>query len=67
MTKITELFPMPTAPAATVKHNNARNSLRYRVMILWKKDFYLTSGIALILIDVHFTHGSICAGHLLGI
>ena len=67
MTKITELFPMPTAPAATVKHNNARNRLLCRVMILGKKDFYLTSRITLILIDVHFTHGSICTGYLLGI
>ena len=50
-----------------MKHNNARDGLRCRVMILGKKDFYLTGRITLILIDVHFTQRSIYTGHLLGI
>ena len=61
------MFPMSPTPTATVKHNNARDSLRCRVVILGEKDFYLTGRITLILIDVHFTHGSICTGYLLGI
>ena len=67
MTKITELFPVPSAPAASMKHNDARNSLLCRVMILRKKDFYLASGIALIFVDLHFAHGNICTVDLLGI
>ncbi len=50
-----------------MKHNKARNSLRFRVMILREKDFYLASGIALIFVDVHFAHGSTCTVDLLGI
>jgi hypothetical protein len=50
-----------------MKHNDARNSLRCRVMILRKKDFYLASGVALLFVDVHFAHGSVCTADLLGI
>ena len=67
MTKITELFPVSSAPAAPVKHNNARNSLCFRSMILREKDFYLASDVAFIFVNVHFAHGSICTVDLLGI
>ena len=50
-----------------MKHNDARNSLHCRVMILREKDLHLASGITQLLVDVHLTLGRVRAVDLLGI